>query len=93
MPLTQLVQAGVCHGDFDWPGLRIGNYVIREFGAERTGILSKYQTCSPIATSAATARTAGSEPRSRRSCPPARMLVASQFQLKTIQIWPLQMSR
>ncbi|HEY7296913.1 MAG TPA: TIGR02679 family protein [Xanthobacteraceae bacterium] len=35
--LSQLAQAGarLCyHGDFDWPGLRIGNYVIRKFGAE-----------------------------------------------------------
>jgi uncharacterized protein (TIGR02679 family) len=35
--LAQLAQAGALlfyHGDFDWPGLRIGNYVMREFGAE-----------------------------------------------------------
>jgi uncharacterized protein (TIGR02679 family) len=35
--LSQLRQAGArlfYHGDFDWAGLRIGNYVIREFGAE-----------------------------------------------------------
>jgi len=34
--LSQLAQAGALlyyHGDFDWPGLRIGNYVMREFGA------------------------------------------------------------
>jgi len=34
--LTQLAQAGArlrYHGDFDWPGLRIGNHVIRQFGA------------------------------------------------------------
>jgi uncharacterized protein (TIGR02679 family) len=34
--LTQLVQAGArlwYHGDFDWPGLRIGNHVMREYGA------------------------------------------------------------
>jgi uncharacterized protein (TIGR02679 family) len=34
--LTQLVRAGArlrYHGDFDWPGLRIGNHVMREFGA------------------------------------------------------------
>lgn len=34
--LSQLVQAGArlhYHGDFDWAGLRIGNHVIREFGA------------------------------------------------------------
>jgi uncharacterized protein (TIGR02679 family) len=34
--LTQLVRAGArlrYHGDFDWPGLRIGNHVIREYGA------------------------------------------------------------
>ena len=34
--LTQLARAGAClryHGDFDWPGLRIGNHVIREYGA------------------------------------------------------------
>jgi uncharacterized protein (TIGR02679 family) len=35
--LSQLVQAGarlLYHGDFDWPGLRIGNYMIREYGAQ-----------------------------------------------------------
>ncbi len=35
--LSQLAQAGAVlsyHGDFDWPGLHIGNYVMREFGAE-----------------------------------------------------------
>jgi uncharacterized protein (TIGR02679 family) len=34
--LRQLMQAGarlLYHGDFDWPGLQIGNYVMREFGA------------------------------------------------------------
>jgi uncharacterized protein (TIGR02679 family) len=34
--LGQLVSAGAClhyHGDFDWPGLRIANVVIRSFGA------------------------------------------------------------
>lgn len=34
--LTQLVQAGArlrYHGDFDWPGLRIANHVIRRFAA------------------------------------------------------------
>lgn len=34
--LNQLVQAGAAlryHGDFDWPGLRIGNHVMREHGA------------------------------------------------------------
>lgn len=34
--LTQLARAGAClcyHGDFDWPGLRIGNHVIGEYGA------------------------------------------------------------
>ncbi|PPQ19413.1 TIGR02679 family protein [Bradyrhizobium sp. AC87j1] len=34
--LQQLVTAGgrlLYHGDFDWPGLRIGNHVMREFGA------------------------------------------------------------
>jgi uncharacterized protein (TIGR02679 family) len=34
--LHQLVTAGGrlrYHGDYDWPGLRIGNYVIREYGA------------------------------------------------------------
>jgi uncharacterized protein (TIGR02679 family) len=36
MLLTQLAQAGArlrYHGDFDWPGLRIGNHVVREYGA------------------------------------------------------------
>jgi uncharacterized protein (TIGR02679 family) len=34
--LTQLTQAGAClryHGDFDWPGVRIGNHVMRQYGA------------------------------------------------------------
>ena len=34
--LTQLARAGAAlryHGDFDWPGLRIGNHVMREHGA------------------------------------------------------------
>ena len=34
--LTQLAKAGAqlrYHGDFDWPGLRIGNHVVREYGA------------------------------------------------------------
>jgi uncharacterized protein (TIGR02679 family) len=34
--LQQLAIAGGrlrYHGDFDWPGLRIGNHVVREFGA------------------------------------------------------------
>jgi uncharacterized protein (TIGR02679 family) len=34
--LTQLLRAGAhlrYHGDFDWPGLRIGNHVMRECGA------------------------------------------------------------
>lgn len=34
--LQQLVAAGGrlrYHGDYDWPGVRIGNYVIREYGA------------------------------------------------------------
>lgn len=34
--LTQLAASGVClryHGDFDWPGLQIGNFVMRSFGA------------------------------------------------------------
>jgi uncharacterized protein (TIGR02679 family) len=35
--LSQLSAAGArlrYHGDFDWPGIAIGNYVMREFGAE-----------------------------------------------------------
>ncbi len=35
--LTQLAQAGarlLYHGDFDWPGLRIGNYVMRVYRAQ-----------------------------------------------------------
>ena len=35
--LTQLAQAGATlryHGDFDWPGIRIGNHVMREHGAQ-----------------------------------------------------------
>jgi uncharacterized protein (TIGR02679 family) len=35
--LSQLAQAGArlrYHGDFDWPGVRIGNHVMREHGAE-----------------------------------------------------------
>jgi uncharacterized protein (TIGR02679 family) len=34
--LNQLAQVGArlrYHGDFDWPGLRIGNYIMREYGA------------------------------------------------------------
>ena len=34
--MQQLVIAGGrlhYHGDYDWPGLRIGNHVMREFGA------------------------------------------------------------
>lgn len=34
--LTQLVEAGAAlsyHGDFDWPGLHIGNHLMREFAA------------------------------------------------------------
>lgn len=34
--LSQLTRSGAhlhYHGDFDWPGLRIGNYVLRTFGA------------------------------------------------------------
>ena len=34
---SQLAQAGarlLYHGDFDWPGLRIGNYMIREYSAQ-----------------------------------------------------------
>ena len=34
--LSQLAQAGarlLYHGDFDWPGLRIGNYMMRRYGA------------------------------------------------------------
>jgi uncharacterized protein (TIGR02679 family) len=34
--LTQLAQAGAhlnYHGDFDWPGIRIANHVMREYGA------------------------------------------------------------
>ncbi len=35
--LTQLVQAGAClkyHGDFDWPGVQIGNHVMRTWDAQ-----------------------------------------------------------
>ncbi|OWK21018.1 hypothetical protein AJ88_22135 [Mesorhizobium amorphae CCBAU 01583] len=35
--LAQLAQAGArlyYHGDFDWPGLHIGNHLMREHGAE-----------------------------------------------------------
>jgi uncharacterized protein (TIGR02679 family) len=35
--LSQLTSAGarlLYHGDFDWPGLRIGNHVMREHGAQ-----------------------------------------------------------
>ncbi|WP_211454230.1 TIGR02679 family protein [Collimonas antrihumi] len=35
--LTQLAQAGATlryHGDFDWPGIRIGNHVMREHGTQ-----------------------------------------------------------
>ena len=36
LALTQLARAGAAlryHGDFDWPGLHIGNHVLREHGA------------------------------------------------------------
>jgi uncharacterized protein (TIGR02679 family) len=35
--LSQLVKAGAelrYHGDFDWPGLHIGNLILREYGAQ-----------------------------------------------------------
>jgi uncharacterized protein (TIGR02679 family) len=35
--LAQLARAGArlrYHGDFDWPGVRIGNHVMREYGAQ-----------------------------------------------------------
>jgi acyl-CoA synthetase (AMP-forming)/AMP-acid ligase II len=35
--LAQLHNAGAClhyHGDFDWPGIRIGNFVMQEFNAQ-----------------------------------------------------------
>lgn len=35
--LQQLAAAGarlLYHGDFDWPGIRIGNFVMREFSAQ-----------------------------------------------------------
>lgn len=35
--LAQLAAAGAClcyHGDFDWPGVRIGNWVMRQFNAQ-----------------------------------------------------------
>lgn len=35
--LSRLADAGAqlaYHGDFDWPGVRIGNHVLREFGAQ-----------------------------------------------------------
>ncbi|MGH7001763.1 MAG: DUF2399 domain-containing protein [Stellaceae bacterium] len=35
--LTQLAQAGARfhhHGDFDWPGFRIGNHVVRGYGVQ-----------------------------------------------------------
>jgi uncharacterized protein (TIGR02679 family) len=34
--LRQLAQTGAAlyyHGDFDWPGITIGNFVVRTFGA------------------------------------------------------------
>lgn len=36
--LKQLMRSGAClrcHGDFDWPGVRIANHVLREFSATR----------------------------------------------------------
>ena len=35
--LTQITQASATlryHGDFDWPGIRIGNHMMREHGAQ-----------------------------------------------------------
>ena len=51
--LAQLVEAGAVltyHGDFDWPGLHIGNYLMREFAAQpwRFGI-ADYQAALAIA--------------------------------------------
>lgn len=51
---TLLAQLAACgarlryHGDFDWPGLSIGNFVIREFGAEpwRFGAVDYSSACS-----------------------------------------------
>jgi uncharacterized protein (TIGR02679 family) len=53
--LVQLVQAGarLCyHGDFDWPGVRIGNHVMRAHGAQpwRFGA-ADYIAAVPIAPS------------------------------------------
>ena len=39
--LSQLATAGAqtfYHGDFDWPGLHIGNYVMREYGADALAV-------------------------------------------------------
>ncbi|BBF92158.1 TIGR02679 family protein [Blastochloris tepida] len=52
--LAQLAQAGarlLYHGDFDWPGLRIANHVMRAFGARpwRLGV-SDYLTAAHTAT-------------------------------------------
>jgi len=49
--LTQLAASGArlrYHGDFDWPGLAIGNFVMREFGAEpwRFGTADYLSACA-----------------------------------------------
>jgi uncharacterized protein (TIGR02679 family) len=54
--LSQLAQAEarLCyHGDFDWPGLHIGNYVMREYGAaswrfDATDYVAAVQTASSL---------------------------------------------
>lgn len=50
--LGQLAQDGarLCyHGDFDWPGLRIGNFVMREFGAAAWRFAAQdYRVANPV---------------------------------------------
>jgi len=51
--LRQLVQAGArleYHGDFDWPGVAIGNFVLRTFGAAPWRFsVSDYHAASSVA--------------------------------------------
>lgn len=52
--LAQLARAGAqlaYHGDFDWPGLAVGNFVRREFGARpwRFGAADYLAACAAVA--------------------------------------------
>jgi uncharacterized protein (TIGR02679 family) len=60
--LSQLTSAGArlqYHGDFDWPGLRIGNHVMREHGAQPWRFRAEDYEVALRAASAITATLAG----------------------------------